>query len=98
MVTKEEFVKRFAQKGYTKKASGVIYDDFLSLVLEALGNGETISFRGFGSFEVKERAARETVLPSNGKRYKIPPYNVVKFTPSKNLKRLIKTGYEEKTS
>lgn len=92
MIRKDEFVKRFAAKGYTKKASGVIYDDFISVIFDALGEGEGVSMRGFGTFDIREHAAREVVAPSTGKRVKIPPYNVVRFIPGKALKKLVKTG------
>ena len=50
MVTKDEFVERLSKKGYTKRDAGVVMDDFIKTLEEALVNGETVNFHRFGTF------------------------------------------------
>jgi len=51
-------------------------------------------FRGFGTFELRERAARESV-GLNGERIKIPAYNQVHFVMGKALKRFVNGEADE---
>ena len=57
---------------------------------EALASGESVTFTGFGSFKVVERAARKGRNPRTGKEITIPASKVAKFTPGKGLKDAIK--------
>lgn len=92
MVSKEDFIERFAKRGYTKHDSGVIYEDFLSTLEDALVKGESVMFRGFGTFEVRERAERRAQNPQTKEMMVIPSYRTAHFTPGKRLKRGIKEG------
>lgn len=88
---RKEFIERLSQKGYSKLEACSILDNIISVLEESLVNGESVSFRGFGRFEVRDRVARRSVDPHNHEIY-IPAYKAVHFTPSKALKREIKTG------
>lgn len=92
MVTKDEFIERLSQKGYTKRDAGVVMDDFIRTLEEALVNGESVMFHGFGTFEIRKRAERESTTPK-GERIVIPSYQTAHFTPGKKLKREIKEGF-----
>jgi integration host factor subunit beta len=52
----------------------------------ALKQGERIEIRGFGSFQVKVREAREGRNPATGEPIKIPAKTVVKARIAKQLK------------
>lgn len=92
MLTKDDFITRLAAKGYTKTAAGVIIDDFIRTLEEVLVEGESVMFRGFGTFDVRERVERESIDPQTKERIVIPPYRTPKFTPGKLLKREVKEG------
>ncbi len=92
MVTKENFVERLSQKGYTKRDASVILEDFIKTIEEALVNGEPVKFRGFGTFEVREHAERRGKNPQTKEMMIIPAYKTAHFTPGKFLKRAIKEG------
>lgn len=92
MVTKDEFVERLAKKGYTKRDAGVVMNDFIKTLEEVLVSGESVMFHGFGTFEVRERAERESSNPQTKERIVIPSYRTAHFTPGKKLKREIKEG------
>ncbi len=92
MLQKEDFITRLAQKGYTKHAAGIIMDDFIRTLEEILVEGESVMFRGFGTFDVREHAAKEGTDPQTKERIMIPSYRIPKFTAGKLLKREVKEG------
>ena len=92
MVTRDEFIERLSQKGYTKRDAGIVMDDFIRTLEEALVGGESVMFHGFGTFEVRERAERESSNPQTKERIVIPSYRAAHFTPGKKLNREIKEG------
>jgi DNA-binding protein HU-beta len=47
-------------------------------------------FVGFGSFKLVKRAARKGRNPQTGEELEIPETTVVKFTPAKALKELVR--------
>lgn len=51
----------------------------LFTIQEVLEMGESIQFTGFGTFSVKERAARKGRNPATGESIDIAAKNVVKF-------------------
>lgn len=91
MITKDEFIGRLSTKGYTKRDAGVIMDDFIKTLEEALVDGESVMFHGFGTFEIRERAERKS-KGLNGESIVIPSYRTAHFTPGKKLMREIKEG------
>lgn len=92
MVQRDDFIERLSKKGYTKHDAAVIMDDFIRTLEEALVEGESVMFRGFGTFEVRERVAREAVAPRTKERIVIPAYRSPHFAAGKLLKREIKEG------
>lgn len=88
MVRREDFIERLSKKGYTKQDASVIMDDFLAALQEALAEGESVMFRGFGTFEVRDRMGRES-KDTKGNKIFIPPYRSVHFTVGKVLKKEI---------
>jgi len=53
---------------------------------EQLQNNNQISLQGFGSFEVKKKAERISVNPTNKQRMLVPPKLVLTYRPSNLLK------------
>ena len=53
---------------------------------EQLQNNNQISIQGFGSFEVKKKAERISVNPTNKQRMLVPPKLVLAYKPSNLLK------------
>ena len=85
-MTKKEFVNAFAEKGGLKiKDSEKLVNAFLETVEDALVKGEGVRFIGFGTWEVKERSAREVMNPQTKKKIKIEAKKVVKFKVRKPL-------------
>ena len=85
-MSKKEFVEAYAKAtGETKKRAEELVNEFLGTVEEALVNGESVQFVGWGTFEVQKRAARTGRNPQSGKEITIPAKNVVKFKVGKKL-------------
>ena len=87
-MTRTEFVAAIAEKLHMNKkdVANVVEEAFL-LIGNSLAKGEKCSFVGFGTFEVRHRAARQGRNPRDpGKTVKIPGKNVPVFRPGKQLK------------
>lgn len=90
-MTKAELVdKIYAKAALPSKAKAEeALDAVISCLRDALVDGETVTFTGFGSFKVNTRAARKGRNPRSGEEIDIPESKVVKFTPGKALKDAI---------
>lgn len=72
-MNKGEFIKAIAEEaGFTVKDATVAYDAFVSAITNALKNGEKVQLVGFGSFELKSKAAREGINPQTKAKVQIP--------------------------
>ena len=86
-MNKKVLVAEVAKKaGTTKKTAQKVIDAFVEVVSDALAKGEKVRLVGFGSFVVKERAARKGVNPRTKEPINIPAKKVPKFIPGKNLR------------
>lgn len=88
-MVKADLVSKVAEIGITKKQAGEVVDAFVGAIKEALAKGDKVSLVGFGTFSVKERAAREGRNPRTGKKIKIPKKKVPSFRPGKELKEAV---------
>lgn len=75
--------------GITQQEANHALDTFVTTVKKALKKGDRVSLVGFGSWEVRKRAARNGVNPQTGEKIKIAARKVVKFNPGKELKELV---------
>lgn len=95
---KTEFIQVVAEKaGLSKKDATSALDATLEAISELLVKGDSISFIGFGSFDVSERAAREGKVPGTDKTYKTPATKVVKFKVGKQLKEAVAATANKKS-
>lgn len=69
-----------------KAAAGRALDAVLDAVTTALQKGDSVSLVGFGTFAVKERAARTGRNPQTGAEIQIAAAKVPSFKPGKGLK------------
>ena len=86
-MTKTELVSAIAEKtGLEKKQSEAALSAVMESITEALSAGEKISLIGFGTFEVKTRAARTGINPRTKEPIEIPESKVPSFKAGKALK------------
>ena len=86
-MNKEELVAAVAAKTQlSKKASEEIVSAFVDTITETLEKGDKVTLVGFGTFQVKERAARTGRNPRTGGVLNIPAKRTPGFTAGKGLK------------
>lgn len=91
MANKAELVDRVAKKTQlTKKDVSATVEAVFETIQEALKAGEKVQVIGFGTFEVRERAARKGRNPQTGKEIKIKASKVPAFKAGKALKEAVK--------
>jgi len=73
------------QPNITKSDIERVLDAFVEIVTESLTHGERVVLVGFGSFTVKDKAAREGRNPKTGEVVEIEARRVVKFKPGSEL-------------
>lgn len=86
-MNKSELVAAMAEtSGLSKKDSEVALNAFISTVETALASKDKVSITGFGSFEVKPRAARIGRNPKTKEAIEIPASAAPVFKAGKALK------------
>lgn len=80
----EEVARHFPR--YSRRDAEVIVNSVFDSMAEALHQGERIEIRGFGSFVVKQRQAREGRNPKTGRLVSVPSKRVPFFKVGKELK------------
>lgn len=90
-MNKTELVSVVSEKTeFSKKESAQIVDALFASIEETLAKGEKVQLIGFGTFEVRERAARKGRNPQTGAEIEIPASKVPAFKPGKALKDAVK--------
>lgn len=90
MKNKELVTELAARMGWTAQEVAETLSVLSSVVSSRLVDNDTIYLQGFGQFEVKKKAERISVNPSNGKRYLVPPKLVPVFKPRTTVKNKLK--------
>ncbi len=86
-MTKTELINAVAAKaGLTKKDSEKAVAAVVEAVTEALVKGDKVALLGFGTFEVRERAARTGINPRTKETIKIAATKAPAFKAGKALK------------
>ncbi|MBE6852758.1 MAG: HU family DNA-binding protein [Ruminococcus sp.] len=86
-MTKADLINAIAEKGeYTKKDADKALSTVISSITDALASGEKIQLIGFGTFEVRERAAKTSKNPRTGETIQCPAKKAPAFKAGKALK------------
>ncbi len=89
-MNKAELVAAIAAKtGDTKKGAEASVNAFVEVITDALAKGDKVQLVGFGSFEVRKRAARKGRNPRTKEEIKIPASKAPVFKAGKALKDLV---------
>lgn len=89
-MNKSELIAAMAEKsGLSKKNCEAALDAFVTTTGDALQRGDKVHLVGFGTFEVKDRAARIGRNPKTREPVDIPAYKQPTFRPGKTLKETI---------
>ena len=89
-MNKSDLIAAIAAKtGETKKDAEATLNAFVDVVTDALVKGDKVQLVGFGSFEVRKRAARKGRNPQTKEEIKIPASKAPVFKAGKALKELV---------
>ncbi len=90
-MNKTDLVKAVSvQTELTQKDAAKAVDAIFETISNTLAQNEKIQLIGFGTFEVRERAARKGRNPQTGEEIDIAASKVPAFKPGKELKEAIK--------
>ncbi len=73
----------------TRRETEVVVNNILNAIGDALGRGERVELRGFGSFYTKKRDARIGRNPKTGESVSVPSKIVPQFKPGKDLRNRV---------
>lgn len=86
-MNKSELIEAIAASAdIPKAAAGRALDAMINSVTDSLKQGDSVALVGFGTFSIKERAARTGRNPQTGKTIEISAANVPSFKAGKALK------------
>lgn len=86
-MNKEELVRHVAQKTrMPQKDIALCLNTALDTITRALSRGQRVTLVGFGSFHVRERAAREGRNPRTGNLLQIPARKAAVWVAGKHLR------------
>lgn len=86
-MNKTEIIDKIAEdKGITKKETDIVVNAFIQEIIDTIERGEKVSIIGFGSFEVRERKARDYRNPKTGEIVHSEAMKVPAFKAGQSLK------------
>ena len=89
-MTKSDIIKEVAEgTGLTKVEIEAVLDGVIHSISESLKRGERVDLRGFGSFIVKQRAARDARNPATQEIVRLQERYIPAFKVSKILKNIV---------
>jgi len=90
-MTKSELVEKLveANASLSRKESEMVVNLIFDSMCEALKKGEKVEIRGFGSFTIRAREAREARNPKSGDVVKIPAKRTPFFKTGKELRERV---------
>ena len=90
-MNKADLIQAVVEKtGLTKKDSASAVDAIIEGITESLAKNVKVQLVGFGTFEVRNRQAREGRNPATGETIKIAASKVPAFKAGKALKDKVK--------
>lgn len=93
-MNKSDLISAIAEDTNVSKADvDKVFNATISSVTDALRSGNSVTIVGFGTFMVRDRAARSGRNPKTGETINIPASRVPAFKPGKNLKNALNPSY-----
>lgn len=96
-MTKRDLIEELGQlyPRFSRRDAEVMVNTVFDGLAEALRRGERVEIRGFGSFVVKQRQAREGRNPKTGSRVAVAAKRVPFFKVGKELRARVDAKYRE---
>ncbi|MDX1976557.1 MAG: HU family DNA-binding protein [Pseudanabaenaceae cyanobacterium bins.68] len=95
-MNKGELVDAIAKRAnVAKKTADEVLTSTIEVIMETVAEGEKVTLVGFGSFEPRERKAREGRNPKTGEKMDIPATTVPAFSAGKSFREKVSPGDSE---
>ena len=88
---KNDLVNALSEMDYCKNQASIVINDIFKVIAEALVEGEKVTIRGFGTFEVKTRKGHLVQDVHTKQQKMMDDYQVIVFKPGDNLKDAVKS-------
>ena len=89
-MTKADLINAIAEKAeFSKKDSENALNAVISSITDALVSGDKVQIVGFGTFEVRQRDAKEAINPRTKEKIQIPAKKAPAFKAGKALKDVV---------
>ena len=82
----------FREVGLSRNESAQLVESVLQHISDALVDGQTVKISSFGTFSVRDKAARVGRNPKTGQEVPISPRRVLSFRPSHLMKDRVAAG------
>jgi integration host factor subunit alpha len=82
----------FREVGLSRNESADLVESVLDHMSDALVDGEQVKISSFGTFSIRDKAARVGRNPKTGEEVPINPRRVLTFRPSHLMKERVATG------
>jgi DNA-binding protein HU-beta len=89
-MNKADLIAKIAEAGFKKTEAEKALNSTIDAIIDTLKGGEKVSIMGFGSFEVRERAARVGRNPQTKEEIQIPASKAPVFKVGKAFKDAVK--------
>ena len=90
-MTKKDLIESVSQKAkLSKKAAKQAVETFLSEIMKALANGETVKLSGFGTFKTKMFKAKTIKAINSKESKKIAARRMPRYIPGTKIKKMVK--------
>ncbi|MGS4944457.1 integration host factor subunit alpha [Meridianimarinicoccus sp. RP-17] len=82
----------FREVGLSRNESAQLVESVLAHISDSLASGESVKISSFGTFNVRDKAARVGRNPKTGEEVPILPRRVLTFRPSHLMKERVAQG------
>lgn len=95
-MNKGDLIDKISERAsVTKKQADAVLTAALETIMETVSHGDKVTLVGFGSFEARERKAREGRNPKTGEKMEIPATKVPAFSAGKLFKERVAPGDDD---
>ena len=88
-MNKTDLIGKVAEAGLSKKDAEAAVNATVAAITAALAAGDKVQLVGFGTFEVRARAAKTARNPQTGKEIKVPTTKVPAIKAGTKLKEAV---------
>lgn len=89
-MNKRDLIRKTAEEtGLSQKDCEAVINTLFDTIRKTVESGEKVQIIGFGTFELRERAARTARNPRTGEAVEVPARRVPVFKPGAELKQAV---------